>query len=398
MGGAPDDEYSKPPAEETLRADDPAAVELAVRQGDPLSGANGFAGLVDLGSPGSDGDRALVRDVLGREPLYIEADAPTDGIPADDAWAFDPTALDDPVLFPAGAIQDEAGRRDRLRLPTNSGVGDVGGSAAAVPGSAVDELRDAIDAALGALDDATPVAFSGGVDSGLVATGTDGPLFVAGFPESHDLEAARDAAAAMDRELREVRLTHDAIERAVHAVAEATGRTNPMDVSIAIPLYLVAERVAADGHETLAVGQGADELFGGYAKVAKAPEDDRVEADSVAGARDELLGTLPEQLPRDVLAIRAAGVEPIAPLLDDRVVRAALALPEALLVRDEERKVALRRVATDRLPESVAIRDKKALQYGSLVSRELDRLARQHGFKRRMDDHVGQYVRDLVEE
>ena len=397
---APDSEASpsnRSPAL-ALRAADPHAARLAVEHGDPLSGAGAFAGVLDLDPDAADGAPTLVRDALGREPLFVEAEAPTEGIPPSDAWAFDPTDLDDPEPFPAGAIQDADGRRALLRLPTDSGVGDVGGAAAAVPGSAVDELRDAIDGALAALDPETPVAFSGGVDSGLVATGTEGPLYVAGFPDSHDLEAARDAAAAMDRELREVRLTHDAIERAVRAVADATGRTNPMDVSIAIPLYLVAEQVAADGHDTLAVGQGADELFGGYAKVAKAPDDHRVEADSVAGARDETLRTLPEQLPRDVLAIRAAGVEPVAPLLDDRVVRAALALPEALLVRDQERKVALRRVAADRLPESVANRDKKALQYGSLVSRELDRLARQNGFKRRMDDHVGQYVRELIEE
>ncbi|GAB3679448.1 asparagine synthetase B [Salinarchaeum chitinilyticum] len=389
------------PAENRARfCGDPDAARAAVEQGDPLSGANGFAGLLDRSGADDGASNVLVRDVLGREPLFVERDASTDELLDPDAgeWAFDPTVLDDPEQFPPGAIQNADGRRQRLRLPRNSGVGDVGGTAAAVPGTEVDELRSAIDHALGALDPETPVAFSGGVDSALVATGTDGPLYVAGFPDSHDLEAARAAAAAMDRELREIELTHDELVRAVRAVAAATGRTNPMDVSIAVPLYLVAERVAADGHDALAVGQGADELFGGYAKVAKANGDHRVDANSVTAARDEVLRTLPEQLPRDVLTIRAAGVEPVAPLLDDRVVRAALALPEALLVRDEERKVALRRVASDRLPASVASRDKKALQYGSLVSRELDRLARQNGYKRRMDDHVGQYVRELVEE
>ena len=48
------------------------------------------------------------------------------------------------------------------------------------------------------------------------------------------------------------------------------------------------------------------------------------------------------------------------------------------------------------LPDRVAFREKKAVQYGSLVSRELDRLARQNGFKRRMDDHVTQYVESLT--
>jgi asparagine synthase (glutamine-hydrolysing) len=381
------------PGADDLRAADPQTVRLAVAHGDPLSGADGFAGVLDR-----DDGAALVRDVLGRQPLFVEAEAPTSGPPAPEDWAFAPTDLDDPEPFPAGAIQDGDGRRAHLHLPSDSGVGDVGGNAAAVPGTEVDELRSAIDGALASLDSSTPVAFSGGVDSGLVASGTDGPLYVAGFPGSHDVETARDAAASMGRALREVRLTHDDLRRAVCEVAAATGRTNPMDVSIAVPLYLVAERVADDGHGTLAIGQGADELFGGYAKVANAADDDRVDADGIEAARDEVLRSLPEQLSRDVVAIRAAGVEPVTPLLDDRVVRAALALPEALLVRDDQRKVALRRVAADRVPGAVAERDKKALQYGSLVSRELDRLARQEGFKRRMDDHVGQYVRHLVEE
>jgi asparagine synthase (glutamine-hydrolysing) len=219
---------------------------------------------------------------------------------------------------------------------------------------------------------------------------------VVGFPDSHDIETARAAAGEMDLDLRVVELGHRDIERAIPELSRTTGRTNAMDVSIALPLYLVAERAAADGFDRLAVGQGADELFGGYQKVARAPEDHRVEADTIRGARLETVRSLPDQLERDVLALRAAGVEPVAPLLDDRVVAAALSLPGDLLVDGDERKVALRRVANEWLPDSVATRDKKAVQYGSLVSRELDRLARQAGFKRRMDRHVDRYVESLL--
>jgi asparagine synthase (glutamine-hydrolysing) len=86
----------------------------------------------------------------------------------------------------------------------------------------------------------------------------------------------------------------------------------------------------------------------------------------------------------------------VFPLLDDRVVRTALRLGPDRLVDGDRRKVTLRRAARTWLPESVAERDKKAVQYGSLVARELDRLARQAGYKRRMDDHVGRYVRSLL--
>ena len=262
--------------------------------------------------------------------------------------------------------------------------------------SAVERLRSAIRAGRDGIDapaDDVAVAFSGGVDSALVAALVDAPCYVVGFPESHDVAAARSAARAMDVDLTVVELDHDALADAVPRVARAIGRTDAMSVQIALPLVLVAERAAADGYGHLAVGQGADELFGGYAKVERAPTDPRVDADTVVGARDEMLRTLPDQLDRDVRALAAAGVDPVAPLLDPEVVDAARALPANALVSDRgERKHAFRLAAREWVPDSVAFREKKAVQYGSLVGRELDRLARQAGFKRRQDDHVRRYV------
>jgi asparagine synthase (glutamine-hydrolysing) len=124
--------------------------------------------------------------------------------------------------------------------------------------------------------------------------------------------------------------------------------------------------------------------------------DARVEADSVRGARRETVLSLPDQLERDVLALRAAGVEPVAPFLHDRVVAAAVRLPDDALVDGDRRKVGLRAAAEGVVPKSVRTADKKAVQYGTYVSRELDRLARRAGFKRRMDDHVRKYVEALV--
>jgi len=371
----------------TLRGATAGTVRPAIDDADPLPGTRGFAGAVD---------GRLVRDALGRQPLFVDGDD----------WAFAPEDLADPRSFPAGhvgQVEDPTAAERVWNLPDLNPVGDEREAVAA--------LRDALAAALddvaaeddgtaedGGADAATAVAFSGGVDSAVVASRLDAPLYVAGFPDSHDIAAARDAADAMGRDLRVVELSAADVERAVPDVARAAGRTNAMDVSIALPLHLVAERAAADGYDRLAVGQGADELFGGYAKVARAPNDPRVEADTVRGARRELLGTLPDQLERDVLALRAAGVEPVAPMLDDRVVRAALALPGDALVDDRgERKRALRLAAREFVPDRVAFREKKAVQYGSLVSRELDRLARQAGFKRRTDDHVSRYVASRVE-
>ncbi|MFC6757574.1 MULTISPECIES: asparagine synthase C-terminal domain-containing protein [Haloarcula] len=352
-------------------------VRDALASGDPLPGTTGFAGAID---------GVLVRDVLGREPLFVDAGASEGTLPA---WSRDLTDLPAPQLFPAGRVLGTGELREAWTLPDPEPFDDRA--------TAVEGVRDAVETSVDSVEtDGLAIAFSGGVDSALLAARLDAPLYVAGFPESHDVEAARSAADLLDRELRFVELTHDAIERAVPEIAAATGRTDAMSVQIALPLYLTAERVAADGFDRLALGQGADELFGGYAKVEKAPEDPRVEADTVRGAQREVVNTLPKQLPRDVLALRGAGVEPVTPLLHDRVVSVALRLDDQMLVDGETRKWALRQAALGSLPEAIAMRDKKAAQYGSLAARELDRLARQAGYKRRMDDHVGQYIESLL--
>jgi len=354
-----------------MRGASPDAVAAAIESSDPLPGTTGFAG--DLP------DGRLVRDVLGRELCYVDRES----------WSHDPADLEDPTLLPAGHVRDAGAE----------GVGESVWSLPDPPASdenPVESVRAAVRTALDEVPagDDLAVAFSGGVDSALVAAALDAPLYVVGFEGSSDIEAATESAAAMGRaaDLRVHEVSLNDIEAAVPEVAEAIGRTNAMDVQIALPLYLVAERSAADGFGRLALGQGADELFGGYAKVAKAPGDPRTDADTVRGARRETMQSLPDQLERDLRALRAAGVEPVTPLLHDDVVRAALELPGEWLVSGDTRKRALREAARTWLPDSVADRDKKAVQYGSLVAREVDRLARQAGFKRRMDDHVTKYV------
>jgi len=201
----------------------------------------------------------------------------------------------------------------------------------------------------------------------------------------------------MELDLRVVEITHDDLVRAVGAVAAATGRRNPMDVAIAVPLYLAAEAAATDGIDRLAVGQGADELFGGYSKVVNPAGDDRVAAETVRAHglrpsgrfRNSSIATCSRPRRR---------VEPVAPLLDDRLVAAALALPGELLASDDERKVA---PAAGGNRSSAGVGPDGRQEGGPVrhVRLARDRPARAAaGFKRRMDDHVGQYLDALLAE
>ena len=414
----------------TLRGASAETVRDAIHNDIALAGTGGFAGCID---------GMLVRDVLGRQPIFLETAThlARDTLPD---WAFNPLSLEAPAALPAGAVYNPSQRVISADEITHAGDshtnvdtdaesddwswgerGDISEfrfgsldidrywSLPDPPATADNVARKRVQKAVitqtqqRTRDDSktsTAVAFSGGIDSAIIAAGCPhSPCYVAGFDGCHDITAAQEALSAMDRsaDLRVVEISHADIIEVIPRLVSTIGRTNPMDLAITIPLFLVARRVAADGFDQLALGQGADELFGGYAKVQKAPTDPRVNATTVRGARRELLETVPRQAERDILALRAGGVDPVTPFLHDDIVDPALTLPESLLVRGDQRKVALRMAADGIVPESVRTASKKAVQYGTYVSRELDRLARQDGFKRRMDNHVQKYIHALIE-
>lgn len=107
-------------------------------------------------------------------------------------------------------------------------------------------------------------------------------------------------------------------------------------------------------------------------------------------------------LERDEHCFARHGLEVRCPFLTRPVIETALGIP----VRDkigeicgeEYGKVALRRAMEGTLPEPIRSKPKKAVQYGTLVDRELDRMARRNGFKRRMGRHVQKFLNHRAEE
>lgn len=339
----------------------------AIASGDVFIGGEGFAGCLP--------DGRLVRDVLGRFPVFHQRDDPT-------TWAFNPYQLDAPTAVPAGSIVSEETTRKVWDLPDLPVCSDES--------VAITQLDETISERCDAIStDALALGYSGGVDSTLLAALLRVPRYTVGFPDTKDLVAVEQS----NRDVYSHQLTHEQLERAIPHVRDAIGRSNAMDMAIGLSLYLLSKRVKRDGFDRLALGQGADELFAGYEKMAHL--DHRVEAESVLDARREILYDLANGLERDVLAVRAADVEPVFPYLGDTVIEAGLRLDSKLLVRGETRKWALRQVAHRYLSPIEASRDKAAIQYGNGVATELDRLARQAGFKRRMPMHIEKYVESV---
>ncbi|HII06895.1 MAG TPA: asparagine synthase, partial [Methanotrichaceae archaeon] len=244
------------------------------------------------------------------------------------------------------------------------------------------DLGRAIETAVGLRSDEGVVALSGGVDSALVADLARRECVAVGIEGSHDLKRARDVAGVLDLSLDTVVIDPGSIEEALTEVLTVIPRVTPVDASIAATLYFVAEWAKEYGYERILAGQGADELFGGYARYLETE-------------------TLGQDLVRDFqgLAVQAARDQAVAalfgayfslPYLDVRVVRMAMAIPPEEKVSDGIRKRPLREVAARRMPNDVAYYEKKAMQYGSGVMREMKRLARRKGYRK-----VGDYLEEI---
>jgi asparagine synthase (glutamine-hydrolysing) len=212
------------------------------------------------------------------------------------------------------------------------------------------------------------VLFSGGVDSTLVAHGVHGMvpthLVTIGLEGSRDLRGASEAARLLGLPLRVVTLT-------LGDLAEAQGSV-PLDwpalrePSRSVQLSLALALRAATDRRVL-VGQGADELFGGYAHFRGLREAEG----SVRRDRDwsQLQGT---DWPRTRAISEALGKELRSPFLDEPFASFALgltlpAVPEGGLTKPLLRDWAIYRG----IPEAIAHRPKVALQYGSGVARAL---------------------------
>ena len=266
----------------------------------------------------------------------------------------------------------------------------------------VNDLRELLKSVMNELaDEQMGVAFSGGVDSSLLcaimANNANNRYFAAGLPESHDLKSAQQAARMMRIDLQVIHLDASHVEMLIPRVIETIESCNPLNLAIALPMYVLAEQTKAAGLKSILTGQGADELFAGYSRYARLP------AANHEGLRDALeidvLNIARDNLERDNLAAASHSIDIILPYLDPRVVKFGLTIDGALKLNRGINKYILRKVAEQLMPHELAYRPKKALQYGTGVSAMLRKLARKNlpYDKRNSKGAVGIYLQSVAE-
>ncbi len=223
------------------------------------------------------------------------------------------------------------------------------------------------------------VAFSGGIDSSFLASFYDlEPLSVTA--SEREEEWLKECSKLMGREIEIRRFEKSDVEEALPKVIDAIETTDFLQVSIAIPIYLVMKFAKELGYSSIVFGQGADELFGGYMRYTTM---DR------SKLRDSLIEDVRnigvKNIVRDTKIAYSLEMKLIAPYLQWDLIDLALKLPVELKLRKVDgkvvRKYILRKVALDYLPKEIVLREKKAIQYSTGVSEILKKIAKNHGMR-----------------
>lgn len=241
-------------------------------------------------------------------------------------------------------------------------------------------LEDAIVAAVrnGVSGRRIGVAFSGGLDSGLVSAlsrdfADSVHLYTCGTANAYDVVMARDLSERLGLPWTHVQLSRSNIERYVRDMIAATGTSDPFTVSYELQLFSVCEAAEED---VILTGQGSDEYFMGCAKFVGQPREN-FEVLKEASV-DRLLDV---SVPCELKIAEHFGKTLVYPYLDPGVTAEVGRLdPMDLIPKDmDSRKSVLKEVASHLGYPCLLERKKKSSQYGSGTTDLIRAVAREKG-------------------
>ena len=201
------------------------------------------------------------------------------------------------------------------------------------------------------------ISFSGGIDSTLVAflakKYTNVELIAVGIKDSHDIKAAKSAAGLIDLNLNVKEINEDELLSEALILQKKLNLTQ-FEVEFMLPFWIAAKNAQ---NPILMCGQGADEVFGGYARFRESKN-----IPNLSKETESLLEIIPK---REKIIAEIFGVELSCPYLANKVIEVSKLYSQeehiGTLGKEKLREAAIRLG----LPEKIANRKKKAAQYGS---------------------------------
>ncbi len=228
------------------------------------------------------------------------------------------------------------------------------------------------------------VAFSGGLDSSLVALlakrcGVEVVLVHVSLENQPETACAREAADALQLPMQVHLFNETDIEKDLANVVGLIEEADPVKAAVGVPFYWAAQKTSEAGLKVLLAGQGADELFGGY---------QRYVTEYLAQGNEKVRRTMyydvanvhESNLERDEKICIHNDVKLRLPFASFELAEFAMSLPTELKFdckTDSLRKLVLRRAAENMgLPACATLKPKKAVQYSTGISNALKKLAK----------------------
>jgi asparagine synthase (glutamine-hydrolysing) len=226
------------------------------------------------------------------------------------------------------------------------------------------------------------VAFSGGVDSSLLAKlchhlRKQVTLVTIGFPGSHDIKFSTSMASKMGMDHRLYKIDYDDFQEKLQHVRQAIKCSNTSHIENCIAYFYVSMLARQNDLNVVLSANGCDELFCGYDRYRK------VYCDGEAQITNLMEVSLVKEfaLIEEIKTVAAhLGIQVQQPFLCSKFIQFAKTIPIDQKIKgpdDMIRKHILREVAlTLGVPEESAMKPKKALQYGSSIHKYFKKINR----------------------
>ncbi|MBI5147146.1 MAG: asparagine synthase [Thaumarchaeota archaeon] len=221
------------------------------------------------------------------------------------------------------------------------------------------------------------VAFSGGVDSTLVAKvcsdlGYDVTLLTIGFAESHDILFSKEVNEILKFPHHILEINPDEFDVISKKISDTISTDNLSWNENCIAFYHIAKLAQSLGLDTVVTANGIDELFCGYNGYR----------DAFKEGESKIMELMNSKLENELSMMKAVNlvssefsVKILQPLLSNDFINYAKTVPISEKISspdDLQRKHIIRKLASKiGVPEISANKRKKALQYGSLIHKTL---------------------------
>ncbi|MFW9985086.1 MAG: asparagine synthase C-terminal domain-containing protein [Candidatus Odinarchaeota archaeon] len=236
--------------------------------------------------------------------------------------------------------------------------------------------------------DTIGLLFSGGLDSSLLAVLLSNihsepiPLFVTGVESAKDIILAREVARFLKLPLTIRFFAVDEVREKLPEILSIISEVDVLQVELAIPLFFVTECAKQFNITTLFTGQGADELFGGYAR----HEQQFLQSGERASLKEmekDFAKLLEVILPSQIAVVHHFGINLATPYLNGTLVEFSHQLPFSCKLSKSSQGVIRKRLLRELayklgIPPQFAYASKRAFQYGSGTHRVLVDLATEY--------------------